>query len=184
MVTMERPIMNHIVSLTDANEVWGMDAAIRSLLSDLLALDHQQWEARLAARGLTNDQIENLNTIVDRWTNVIETTALSRQIGMVEEIANGPQLEKILSDWLDKVPINNLEQMVTQARLPKLLEVLCYAMSQVSQLLESAVAFELMRREIEHEPPGDWAMTPDHVGYGVDLAEVGLAEDAKTWPRY
>ena len=184
MVTMERPIMNHIVSLTDANEVWGMDAAIRSWLSDLLALDHQQWQATLAARGLTNDQIENLNTIVDRWTNGIETAAVSRHIRMVDDIVNGPKMEKILDDWLGEVPVDNLEQMVIQARLPKLLEVLCYAMSQVSQLLESAVAFELVRREIEQGPPCDWAVTPDHVGYGVDLAEVGLAEDAKTWPRY
>ena len=90
MVTMELPIMDRIVSSPDARETWGLEAAIRSMISDLLDLDHHQWQEKLAANGLTDQQIKNLNAFVDQWASRIETERLSAQLQEIEDVANNP----------------------------------------------------------------------------------------------
>ncbi len=184
MVTMELPIMDRIVSSPDARETWGLEAAIRSMISDLLDLDHHQWQEKLAANGLTDQQIKNLNAFVDQWASRIETERLSAQLQEIEDVANNPATEQVLGGWLGQISTDDLQQMVVEERLTNPLDILCYAMCQIRDIASRVAAFELARREVEHAPSVDWSMTADQVAYGTELAELGLAEDAKIWPHY
>ena len=184
MVTMELPIRDHIVSSPVARETWGLESAIRSMISDLLSLDHGQWQERLAANGLADCQIKNLNTFIDQWASQIDTGGLSAQLRAIEDIAHDPAVEQVLSEWFDQISTDDLQQMVADERLPNPFEILCYARCQIKDIVCRVAAFELVRREVEHGPSVDWSMNPDQVAYGTELAELGLAEDAKVWPHY
>ena len=184
MVTMELPIMDHIVSSPDARETWGLEAAIRSMISDLLNLDYHQWQRKLSANGLTDLQIKNLNEFVGQWAGRIETARLSAQLETIEDIANNPQTSLVLGEWLSQISTDDLQQMVVDEGFPHPLDILCYAMSQARDIASHVTAFELARREVDHGPSMDWSMAPDQVAYGTEMAEVGLDEDAKTWPHY
>ncbi len=184
MVTMERSIMDHIVGSPDVRETWGLEAAIRSMIFDLLALDYHGWQAKLAADGFTEDQIEKLNGFVDRWVSEFDTAGLSRQLQDLRDIGNGSAMERILSEWIRGISSAELHRLIAREQFPNPLDVLCYAMAQVKQALSGIVAFELMRREIELDPTVDWSLEENQIEYGTELAEIGLAEDAKTWPQY
>lgn len=184
MVTMELPIMDHIVSSPDARETWGLEAAIRSMISDLLNLNHGQWQERLTANGLADHQIENLNAFIDQWASRIDTDGLSAQLREIEDIAHDPAVEQVLGEWFDQISTDDLQQMVVEERLPNPFDILCYARCQIKDIVSRVMAFELARREVEHGPSVDWSMDQDQVAYGTELAELGLAEDAKAWPRY
>ena len=184
MVTMERSIIDHIVGSPDIRETWGLEAAIRSMIFDLLALDYHGWQEKLAADGLTEGQIEKLNGFVDRWVSELDTAGLSQQLQDLEDIGNDSATERILIEWLRGISAADLNRLIARERFSNPLDVLCYAMTQIKQVLNSAVAFELMRRDIELEPPAGWSLEEDQIAYGIELAEIGLAEDAKTWPQY
>ena len=184
MVTMEHSIMDHIVGSPDVRETWGLEAAIRSMIFDLLALDYHGWQEKLAANGFTEDQIEKLNGFVDRWVSEFDTAGLSRQLQDLRDIGNDAAMERILSEWIRGISSADLHRLIARERFPNPFDVLCYAMAQVKQALSSIVAFELMRREIELDPPVGWSLEEDQIEYGTQLAEIGLAEDAKTWPQY
>lgn len=179
MVTMELSIMDHIVSSPDARETWGLEAAIRSMISDLLDLDYHQWQQKLSANGLTDLQINSLNEFVDQWASRIETARLSAQLEEIEAIVNNPQTSLVLGQWFSKISTDDLQQMVVDEGIPNTLDVLCYAMCQARDIASHVVAFELARREVDHGPSVDWSMTPDQVAYGTEMAEIGLAEDAE-----
>lgn len=184
MVTVDLPIMDQIVRSPDARETWGLEAAIRSMISGLLELDHYQWQVKLADDGLTARQIANLNSFVDEWTSRIDTDELLTQLREIEDVANNPATEQVLGNWLGQISTDDLQQMVVEERLPNPLDVLCYAMCQTRDIATRVAAFELARREVEQGQPIDWSMAPDQVAYGTELAEFGLSEDAKIWPRY
>ncbi len=184
MVTMERSIMDHIVESPDVREAWGLEAAIRSMIFDLLTLDYHGWQEKLAADGFTEDQIEKLNGFVDQWVSEFDTAGLSLQLQELTDIGNDSAMELILSEWIRGISSADLHRLIARERFPNPLDVLCYAMAQVKQVLNSIVAFELMRREIELEPPVGWSLEEGQIQYGTELAEIGLAEDAKTWPQY
>ncbi len=184
MVTMERSIMDHIVGSPDVREIWGLEAAIRSMIFDLLALDYHGWQAKLASDGFTEDQIEKLNGFVDQWVSGFNTAGLSQQLQDLRDISNDAAMERILSEWIRGIPSADLHRLIARERFPNPLDVLCYAMAQVKQVLNGIVSFELMRRETELEPPVGWSLEEAQIEYGTELAEIGLAEDAKTWPQY
>ena len=184
MVTMELPIMDHIVSSPDARETWGLEAAIRSMISDLLDLDYHQWQRKLSANGLTELQIRRLNEFVDLWGSRIETARLSAQLEDVEDIVNDPQTSLVLGEWFSQISTDDLQQMVVDEGISNPLDILCYAMCQARDIASRVAAFEIARREVEHGPSMDWSMAPEQVVYGTEMAEIGLAEDAKTWPQY
>ena len=184
MVTMELPIMDHIVSSPDARETWGLEAAIRSMISDLLDLDYHQWQEKLSATGLTDLQIKNLNEFVDQWASRIETASLSTQLQGIEDVANNPQTSQLLGEWFNRISTDDLQQMVVDERLPNPVYILSYAMCQTRDIASRVAAFELARREVDHGPSIDWSMTPDQVACGTEMAEIGLAEDAEIWPHY
>lgn len=184
MVTMELPIMDHIVSSPDARETWGLEAAIRSMISDLLDLDYHQWQQKLSANGLTDLQIQSLNEFVDQWASRIETARLSAQLEEIEDIVNNQQTSLVLGQWFSQISTEELQQMVVDEGIPNPLDVLCYAMCQARDIASNVAAFELARREVDHGPSVDWSMTSEQVAYGTEMAEMGLAEDAKIWPHY
>lgn len=184
MVTMERSIMDHIVGSPDIRETWGLEAAIRSMIFDLLALDYHGWQEKLAADGFTEDQIEKLNGFVDRWVSELDTAGLSQRLQDLQDIGNDAATERILSEWIRGISAADLNGLIARERFPNPLGVLCYAMAQIKQALNGIVAFELMRREVELEPPAGWSLEEDQIEYGTELAELGLEEDATTWPQY
>ncbi len=49
---------------------------------------------------------------------------------------------------------------------------------------DGATAFQDMMRRFRETPAPDWSLTEEQIAEGVELAEVGLAEDAETWPGY
>lgn len=184
MVTMERSIMDHIVRSPDIREAWGLEAAIRSMIFDLLALDYHGWQERLTANGFTGSQVEKLNGFIDRWVSGFDTAGLSNQLQNLQDVGNDSATERILSEWVHGISATDLNRLIVRERFPSPLDVLCYAMAQIKQVLNSAVAFELMRREMELDPTVDWSLEEDQIVYATELAEIGLAEDAKTWPQY
>ena len=184
MVTMERSIMDHILGSPDLRETWGLEAAIRSMIFELLALDYHGWQERLAVDGFTEGQIEELNSFVDLWVSEFDTEGLSQQLQDLPDIGNESAMERILSEWIRGIPFADVRSLIARERFPNPLDVLCYAMAQVKQVLNGIVVFELMRREIELEPPVKWSLEKEQIEYGTQLAEMGLAEDAKAWPQY
>ena len=70
------------------------------MIFDLLALDYHGWQAKLAADGFTEDQIEKLNGFVDRWVSEFDTAGLLRQLQDLRDIGNGFAMERILSEWI------------------------------------------------------------------------------------
>ena len=51
-------------------------------------------------------------------------------------------------------------------------------------IINSAAAFEAMRRKFSEVPTPDWSLTPEQVEEGIALADAGLAEESQTWPSY
>lgn len=184
MVAMERPIMDHLVASPEANEKWGFEARLRPTASELVNLDYSGWRRRFVADGFTDAHVQTLDALVEEWTGQIDVDSLTERLGAVEDLFDDAALEQIFADWLESVPRDGLSAFVARAEFPDNFVAMCYALGQFARIIDSVIKFEKMQREAQIQPAVDWYMTPEQVAEGIALAETGLAEDAKTWPRY
>ena len=184
MVSMERPIMDHLVDSPEANEKWGFEARLRPTVSELVNLDYLGWRRRFVAAGFTDAQVQTLDVLVEGWAGEIDVDVLSGRLAAVEDLSDDAALEQIVADWLKRVPRDGLSASIARAEFPDSFEAMCYALGQFARIIDGAIAFERMQRERRTEPAVDWYLTPEQVTEGIALAEAGLDEDAKTWLPY
>ena len=184
MVTMERPIMVHLVESPEAKEKWGFEPRLRPIVSELVNLDYSGWLQRFADNGFTDAHVQTLDALVEAWTGQIDVDDLSEQLAAVEDISDAAELEHTVGDWLERVPRDGISTIVARAEFPSKFGAVCYALGQLAHIIGGAIEFEKIQREARLQSAADWSMTPEQVAEGIALAETGLGENAKTWHRY
>ncbi len=183
MVLMERPVMDHLVDSPDAEDVWGLKASFRSRIYTLIRLDYKSWRKQFADDGFTESQVEQLDTIVDEWARQIDMDALLAGLQSIRCLDNNVEIERTVGDWMKKIPKAEVARRIAYARFPNLTHAVCYAAGRVGRLAENAVEFEKLQRGRAEEPECSRAYTPEQIERGKALAEAGLHEDVKIWPR-
>ena len=180
-MTMERPIVD---SLFTNQDEWGLKALFEPIVRKLMRLDHAGWRTQFAEDGFSDIQIEKLDLLVQGWLNQIDRDGLSERLTAVEAIQDDQAIDQVIVPWLDQFSWVAIVDAIGLSIFPMPLDVACYAGSQLTHLIDAAVGFETMRRELLEKPSPDWFMTPEQIAAGVALAEEGLEEDAKIWPAY
>jgi hypothetical protein len=178
---MERPIVD---SLFINQDEWGLKALFEPTIQKLVRLDHAGWRTQFATDGFSDVQIKTLDSLVQVWLNQMDKDGLSERLTAIEAIQDDTEIDQVIIPWLDQLSRVTIAEEIRRSRFPTPLVAVCYAVSQLAHIIDAAVGFETMRRELLEKPSSDWCMTPEQIAEGVALAEEGLAEDAKIWPAY
>ena len=180
-MTMERPIVDSLFT-NQGNMV--LINLFAPTIEKLTSLDYVGWRAQLAADGFTDDRVEELESLLQDWTGRIDRDSLLQALMSVEDMYDEDDRERVVTEWLEAISASSVVEPIVLAKFPEPLDALCYAVSRLGHIIYSAVSFEFARRQMVEEPLPDLTMTPAQIAEGVALAELGLEEDSKVWPRY
>ena len=180
-MTMERPIVNSL--FTNQDNV-GLINLFAPTIERLTGLDYVGWRAQLAADGFTDDRVEELESLLQDWTGRIDRDSLAQALMALQDIRDEDGHERVATEWLEAIAAGSVAEAIVLADFPDPLDALCYAVSRLGHIIYAAISFEFARRQIIEEPMRDLTMTTDQIAEGVALAEAGLEEDSKVWPRY
>ena len=183
MSTLAGPMVDQIVKSADVEERWGLREAFNSMVVGLINLDYMSWHRRFESDGIPDEQIAKLDSIVLEWIKTIDSDGLSRMLEDVRDLGDELEMAGVVGTWMEQVPQERVSTAISDACLPNRFEAVCYAVSELGRVINGAIEFETMSRELAEQGKQDGTLTPEQVSRGIAMAEAGLAEDVKAWSR-
>lgn len=154
-------------------------------LATLANLDQAEWMRYLSDVGFGDDDIRRLEDTTDSLFNELGLASrLSHALRAVWDLDDEAELSSAVRRCVDSTRQWDVTGALLSAVHPDPVAVLAHAMRHTNHVVDTAVWLERARRRAFNEPEPDFTMTGEEIAEGVALAELGLAQDAATWPPY
>ena len=162
-----------------------MALAINPRFIRLLKLDHQGWMTQLAYDGFTDTDVESLQNSVQESFNEAELAQnLAQLLRSIQDGTGESETNKALAQWTGNCGWSNIWEFVCAQEFPGPIDAPAYTGRHLLDIAASTLAFERTRRQPAVPTTGNWNMSEAELKEGMELAEMGMAEESAQWPPY
>ena len=159
---------------------------VRLRLVEMTVLSHADWMEHLSGLGFTEESVHDLDHAVSSLFNGPELVGqLMSALREVKDMDNGTELVPALISCMN--PMQHWIKMKMEIPLsdsPNFLVALVCLARHIMPVVNTAVWLESARRRALEEPVSLGPLSAAEIAEGVELAELGLAQDVAEWPPY
>ena len=151
----------------------------------LLTLDYQGWMAQLKADRFTDSDVETLEEFMQNSFSEAELAeSLACLLKGIHNQADESEIKEALTRWTGDSGWNNIWEAVCTQKFPDPMDAAAYVGCHLLNIASSTLAFELTCGNPSMPADCEWSISEAEVKEGIELAEVGLAEESAEWPTY
>ena len=157
---------------------------VRLRLVEMTVLSHADWIEHLSGLGFTEESVHDLDhTVSSLFDGPKLVGQLMPALREVKDMDNEAELVPVLLSCMD--PVQHWANMGIPLRdFPNPPVVMVCMARHMIPVICTAVWLESARRRALEEPVSLGPLSAAEIAEGVELAELGLAQDVAEWPPY
>ena len=182
MTLMESPFLD---SMMESPSGPHLNEDRRYTMSEMMALNHSEWRLRLADGGFSEKDVNELEALTSALLDEVKLSERLREmVQIVPAVEDDEPLKPVLTDWMSRLDLDKVWQEIKATDWPDEFAALGHATRHLWHIAESTIWFERTRRIAAAEPTLETPLSQEEIKEGIELAEAGIALDAKEWPAY